>query len=182
MISPLFYYQLALLALIWLFVMLHVTWSEPSLTTPAVPAKPKRKRSTEPQPFAGLTHKPPCALCDQETLHTAPASPRRPDPMPPTNRRPRTVDTSMHFCPHLGCDYCGWPGLNNLRANGHPSGGPWRQFHCIACDGYFPEHHGTIFHGKQAAMELIVRVLACLAEGLGIRATARVFAVAPNTV
>ena len=31
-------------------------------------------------------------------------------------------------------------------------------------------------------MELIVRVLACLAEGLGIRATARVFEVAPHTV
>jgi IS1 family transposase/transposase-like protein len=182
MVSHLFYYQLALLALIWLFVMLHVTWSEPGLTTPAVPANPKRKRSTEPQPFAGLTHKPHCALCDQETLYTAPASPRRPDLMPPTNRRPRTVDTSMHFCPHLGCDYCGWPGLNNLRANGHPSGGPWRQLHCTACDGYFPEHHGTIFHGKQAAVELIVHVLACLAEGLGIRATARVFEVDPNTV
>jgi IS1 family transposase len=48
--------------------------------------------------------------------------------------------------------------------------------------GYFLETHGTIFHGKQAAVELIVRVLACLAEGLGIRATARVFEVAPNTV
>jgi IS1 family transposase/transposase-like protein len=182
MVSHLFYYQLALLAIIWLFVMLHVTWSEPGLTTPAVPAQPKRKRSTEPQPFAGLTHKPHCALCDQETRHTAPASPLRPDPMPPTNRRPRTVDTSMHFCPHLGCDYCGWPGLNNLRANGHPSGGPWRQLHCLGCKGYFPEHHGTIFHGKQASVELIVRVLACLAEGLGIRATARVFEVDPNTV
>jgi IS1 family transposase len=44
------------------------------------------------------------------------------------------------------------------------------------------ETHGTLFHGKQAAVELIVRVLACLAEGLGIRATARVFEVAPNTV
>ena len=32
------------------------------------------------------------------------------------------------------------------------------------------------------AVELIVRVLACLAEGLGIRATARVFEVDPNTV
>jgi IS1 family transposase len=31
-------------------------------------------------------------------------------------------------------------------------------------------------------VELIVRVLACLAEGLGIRATARVFEVNPNTV
>jgi len=44
------------------------------------------------------------------------------------------------------------------------------------------ETHGTLFHGKQAAVELIVRVLACLAEGLGIRATARVFEVDANTV
>jgi hypothetical protein len=44
------------------------------------------------------------------------------------------------------------------------------------------ETHGTIFHGIQAAVELIVRVLACFAEGLGIRATARVFEVAPHTV
>jgi hypothetical protein len=109
-------------------------------------------------------------------------NPTRPAPMRPTNRRPRTVDTSMHFCPHTDCDYRGWLGLNNLRANGHPSGGPWRQFHCISCEGYLPEHHGTIFHGKQAAVELIVRVLACLAEGLGIRATARVFEVDANTV
>jgi IS1 family transposase len=99
-----------------------------------------------------------------------------------TNRRPREVDTSQHFCPHSGCAYRGWLDLGNLRANGHPSGGPWRQFHCTSCNGYFLETHGTIFHGKQAAVELIVRVLACLAEGLGIRATARVFEVAPNTV
>jgi hypothetical protein len=59
---------------------------------------------------------------------------------------------------------------------------PWRQLHCLGCSGYFPEHHGTIFHGKQAEVELIVRVLACLAEGLGIRATARGFEVDPNTV
>jgi transposase-like protein/IS1 family transposase len=92
------------------------------------------------------------------------------------------VDTSRHFCPHAKCDYRGWLELNNLRANGHPNGGPWRQFHCTSCNGYFLETHGTIFHGKQAEVELIVRVLACLAEGLGIRATARVFEVAPNTV
>jgi transposase-like protein len=69
-----------------------------------------------------------------------------------------------------------------LCANGHPSGGPWRQFHCTSCQGYFLETHGPLFHGKQAAGNLIVRVVACLAEGLGIRATARVFEVAPNTV
>jgi IS1 family transposase len=92
------------------------------------------------------------------------------------------VDTAMHFCPHSDCDYRGWLGLGNLRANGHPSGGPWRQFHCTSCKGYFLETHGTIFHGKQASVERIVHVLACLAEGLGIRATARVFEVDVNTV
>ena len=102
--------------------------------------------------------------------------------MPAPHRRPCAVDTSQHFCPHAGCDFWGWLGLGNLRANGHPSGGPWRQFHCTSCGGYFLETHGTLFHGKQAAVELIVRVLACLAEGLGIRATARVFEVDPNTV
>jgi hypothetical protein len=102
--------------------------------------------------------------------------------MPPTHRRPRAIDTSMHFCPHAGCDYQGWLGLGNLRANGHPSGGLWRQLYCRACQGYFLETHGTLLHGKHLSVELIVRVLACLAEGLGIRATARVFEVDPNTV
>jgi transposase-like protein/IS1 family transposase len=182
MVSHLFYYQLALLAIVWLFVMLHLPESKPSLPAPSVPVKPKRKRSTEPTAFEGLTRKPHCGLCEPETGETHPPPPVRPDPMPRTNRRPRTVETSMHFCPHSNCDYRGWLGLNNLRANGHPNGGPWRQFQCTACEGYFPEHHGTIFHGKQVAVELIVRVLACLAEGLGIRATARVFEMDPNTV
>jgi len=182
MVSHLFYYQLALLAILWLFVMLPVTGSKPGLPAPPVPAKPKRQRSPEPKAFEGLTHKPHCVLCQQATGETHPPPPIRPDPLPLTNRRPRTVDTSRHFCPHSNCRYRGWLGLGNLRANGHPSGGPWRQFYCTSCKGYFPEHHGTIFHGKQVAVELLVRVLACLAEGLGIRATARVFEVDPNTV
>jgi transposase-like protein/IS1 family transposase len=182
MVSHLFYYQLALLAILWLFVMLPLTGSKPGLPAPPVPAKPKRKCAPEPKAFEGLPHKPHCVLCAQETGETTPPPPVRPDPLLLTNRRPRTVDTSMHFCPHSNCDYRGWLGLNNLRANGHPSGGPWRQFHCTSCQGYFLETHGTLFHGKQAAVELIVRVLACLAEGLGIRATARVFEVAPATV
>jgi len=182
MVSHHVFYQLALLAVIWLFVMLHLTGAKPGRPAPPVSAKPKRKRSTEPKAFEGLTKKPHCAMCEQEIGETPPAPPRRPDPMPPTNRRPRTVDTSMHFCPHTDCDYRGWRGLNNLRANGHPNGGRWRQFQCTSCEGYFPENHGTIFHGKQAEVELIVRVLMCLAEGLGIRATARVFEVEANTV
>jgi IS1 family transposase len=73
-------------------------------------------------------------------------------------------------------------GWGNLRANGHPGGGRWRQLLCIVCHGYFLETLGTIFHGKRSSPDLIVRVIACLAEGLGIRGTARVFEVDPNTV
>jgi len=92
------------------------------------------------------------------------------------------VDTSRHFCPYPDCAYQGWVGLGNLCANGHPSGGPWRQLHCTSCEGYFLETHGTIFHGKRVSVDLIVHVIGCLAEGLGIRGTARVFEVDPNTV
>src|SRR2546423_13921317 len=185
MVSHLFYYQLALLALVWFFVMLHVAWPTrgvPSPPAPAQPLKPRRKGVNEPTAFEGLTHKPHCALCERDTVQPKALPPTQPDPMPPTHRRPREVDTSMHFCPQSDCAYRGWLKLGNLRANGHPNGGPWRQFSCTSCKGYFLETHGTLFHGKQAAVELIVRVLACLAEGLGIRATARVFEVEPNTV
>jgi hypothetical protein len=187
MVSHLFYYQFTLLALVWLFLMLHVTWPKRGVTTPPASAKPepmlpKRPRANEPTPFEGLTKKPPCVLCEHAAAHSQPLPATPPDSLPPTHRRPRIVDTSQHFCPHAGCAYWGWLGLGNLRANGHPSGGPWRQCHCTSCGGYFFETHGTLSHGQQAAVELIVRVLACLAEGLGIRATARVFEVDPNTV
>jgi IS1 family transposase len=99
-----------------------------------------------------------------------------------TRGRRRQIDTSRHCCPNPDCAYRGWAGWGNLRANGHPGGGHWRQLLCIVCRGYFLETLGTIFHGKRVAPELIVRVIACLAEGLGIRGTARVFEVDPNTV
>jgi len=41
---------------------------------------------------------------------------------------------------------------------------------------------GTLFHGQCVADDLIVRVIACLAEGLGMRGTARVFEGDPKTV
>jgi hypothetical protein len=87
MVFSLFYYHLALLALIWLFVMLHLTWprrSTASTTVPATPIMPKRKHSPEPKPCVGLTHKSPCALCEQATGARAPVPPRRPAPIPPT--------------------------------------------------------------------------------------------------
>jgi hypothetical protein len=53
---------------------------------------------------------------------------------------------------------------------------------CLSFHGYFYETEGTIFHGKRSSPDLIIHVIACLAEGLGIRGTARVFEIDPNTV
>jgi hypothetical protein len=53
------YYQLVILALIWLCLMLPHLWPSLPRESPKRPAAPiKRKRSTEPKVFAGLTQKP----------------------------------------------------------------------------------------------------------------------------
>src|SRR5216683_2818023 len=185
MVSHLFFYHLVLVALVWLCLMLQWAWpSDPAAVGPTAsePTPPLPKRRREPKPFAGFTQKPHCDACEHATA-PRPQAPAAPPPrLVPTRGRRRQVDTSTHFCPNPDCASRGWVGWGNLRANGHPSGGPWRQLLCIACRGYFLETLGTLFHGKRASVDLIVRVLACLAEGLGIRGTARVFEVDPNTV
>jgi IS1 family transposase len=185
MIPHQFFYQLVVLGLLWLFVMLHYAWPSRCVASPHKPAKPimpPPKRSSDLKPLPGLTRKPPCAACEQAHEHV-PQPPGCPPPrIVPTRGRPRQVDTSLHFCPHPHCVYRGWVGLGNLHANGHPSGGPWRQLHCTNCGGYFQETHGTPLHGKRVAPEKLVWAVGALAEGLGIRAVARVFEVAPNTV
>src|SRR6266704_1418273 len=185
MVSHLFFYQLALVSLVWLCLMLQWVWpSDPAAVCPTAPepTPPVPKRHHEPTPFAGLTTKPHCDACAHASdLHSE--APRTPPPrIVPTRGRRRQVDTSTHCCPNPDCAYRGWVGWGNLRANGHPSGGPWRQLLCVACRRYFLETLGTLLHGKHASPDLLVRVIACLAEGLGIRGTARVFEVDPNTV
>jgi IS1 family transposase len=185
MIPHLFFYQLVLLGLLWLFFMLPAAWPSQGTATPRRPVEPilpPRKRSSDPQPFPGLTRTPPCAACEQAHAY-APQPPGCPPPrIVPTRGRPRQVDTSPHFCPYPDCAYQGRVGLGNLCANGHPNGGPWRQLHCTSCGGYFQETHGTPLHGKRVVPERLVWAVGALAEGLGIRAVARVFEVDPKTV
>jgi len=185
MVPHLFLYQLVLVALVWLCVILHWAWPSGCATAsliPSQPIPPRPKRHREPKPFAGVTHKPHCDACAQASAPRSHAPFAPPPRIVMTRGRRRQVDTSTHFCPNPDCTYRGWVGWGNLRANGHPNGGPWRQLLCVVCHGYFLETLGTLFHGKRTSVELIVRVLACLAEGLGIRGTARVFEVDPNTV
>jgi hypothetical protein len=143
---------------------------------------PRRQRSREPKPFAGLTRKPHCDACEQAHEHR-PQPPECPPPrIVPTRGRPRQVDPSSHFCPQPHCAYWGWLGLGNITSNGHPSGGLWRQLHCTGGGGYFQETHGTPLHGKRVPVDVLVWAVGALAEGLGIRAVARGFEVDPHTV
>src|SRR6266436_6516571 len=178
--------QLLLVGLLWLCLMLYVVWPDDRATaghTTSLPAKAPRKRSTVPTPFPGLIHKPRCAACEDGVhVHTQAPAGTPPPLIVPTRGRPRQVDTQRHCCPHACWTYYGWTGRGNLQANGHPSGGPWRQFSCTACAGSFLDTHGTPLHGTRVAPEKLVWAVGALAEGLGIRAVARVFEVDPNTV
>lgn len=144
------------------------------------PASTGRSR----EPIPGETEAPPCPACAAE--QAAGASVSRPPEPPPrieqTRGRPREVDTSHHYCPNEACDYYGWVDRGNIRANGHPNGGAWRQLECVVCGKCFMETHGTLFYGRCLAPQTIWRVLKALAEGLGIQGTARVFDLDPNTV
>jgi transposase-like protein len=185
MVPDLVFYQLALIVLVWLFIILHGVWLSDRTTarqSPPAPTLPQRKRSRAPRPFAGLTRKPSCEACEQAPSSHPQVSCAPPPYMILSRGRRRQVDTSSHFCSHAHCSYRGWVGRGNIRANGHPRGHRWRQLYCLGCKGYFQETHGTPFHGKHVPPDLLVRAISALAEGLGIRAVARVFEVDPNTV
>src|SRR5690242_12180277 len=128
MVSHHVFYQLGLIALVWVFLMLYGLWpSEPAAARPMTP-KPRLlrgKRSKKPQPFPGLTHHPCCAACEQaiEAPRLPPSPP--PPPMTSTRGRRRPINTSQHFCPDPTWRSGGWLGLGHITANGHPSSGPW---------------------------------------------------------
>src|SRR5262252_10409694 len=124
MVSHLFFYQLTLIALVWLCLMLQWAWPSDLAagcpTTPEPPG-PRPKRRREPTPFAGLTTKPHSDACE----HGSAPRPQTPAAPPPrivsTRGRRRQVDTAHHFCPNPDCPYRGWVGWGNLRANGLPT-------------------------------------------------------------
>jgi len=185
MVPNILFYQLLLVTLVLICLIVHVLWPDhpnPTPRTSLKPSKPRCKRSKEPKLFTGYLHKPLCEACEKGT-DTRPKAPGSPPPILTFTRgRKRIVNTQSHFCPKPNCSYYGWLGRGNIRSNGHPGGQSWRQLQCVSCEGYFYETDGTMFHGKRSSSDLIVHVMACLAEGLGIRGTARVFEIDPNTV
>jgi hypothetical protein len=82
MVSPLFFYQLTLVALVWLCVRLHWVWPSDSVAacpTSQAPPPPRPKRRRAPTPFAGFIKKP---HGDAGEHATAPR-PQAPSPLRP---------------------------------------------------------------------------------------------------
>ena len=109
------------------------------------------------------THKPICPACQTEALAIGPPGPPR--ICYQDQGRPRSVDTSNHYCPNPNCLYYGWVGRGNIRSNGHPNGGRWRQLQCIVCETYFMETQGTIprFH-EDRLLSQSYAIRGCLAR------------------
>jgi hypothetical protein len=164
MVDNVLFYDLLRGIFLWLGIILYAQWARHRAATPSTTRKPAtllQQRSRDSKPFPGLTHKPYCAACEQ-----VPA-PAEPLPLPPPllstpQGRPHQVDTSGQFCPQPRCVYYGWVGRGNLRANGYPNGGRWRQFQCRSCQQYFLETHGTPLHGKRVRPEVVVWVVGAL--------------------
>ena len=114
MVSHLFYYQLALLALVWLFVMLHVAESQRGAPIPptATPIKPKSHTIQRAETLSRPDDKSLTVPC----VHEIPRIPKRLLRYRPTRWRRRTgvpvrSTPPCTFCPHSDCDYRGWLGL-----------------------------------------------------------------------
>jgi hypothetical protein len=142
------FHELLLLGLLGLCVTLYWLWLRHQAAMDQAHGKQARRstrRSKDPKPFPGLLRKPTCGGCEPAQEYADP-SPCAPPLIAHTHGCPRQVETQQQFCPNPRCQYYGWVGLGNIRANGHPGGGPWRQLHCRHCQGYFPD--STDFSGK----------------------------------
>ena len=172
-----------LAGLVYGVVFYQLLWWWQRRATPGWPSALRHPvKANRPTPLPGLINKPHCEACAEEEKQETPSRPTPPPRLAVNKGRPRHIDTVGHYCPNPRCRYYGWLARGNIRANGHPSSRRWRQLQCVACSHYFNETHGTLFHGKRHAPEVILRAIAALAEGLGIRAVARVFEVEANTV
>ncbi len=93
---------------------------------------------------------------------------------------PQLAQTGQ-FCPNPDCDRFNNTEDHALIKHAKTKQGKQR-YRCKACGKTFSENKGTIFYGKQKKPEVIIETLLLIAEGTGIRATARIKGLHPETV
>lgn len=96
--------------------------------------------------------------------------------------KPKFLDVA---CPNSRCQHRGKTGLGNVVSNGTyrtRRTGRARLFLCRACGKAFSSRTGTAFFGLRTRKRTVLLGLRLLAEGLGLRGTARVLEVKLDTV
>ena len=97
--------------------------------------------------------------------------------------RKKEIDTSRYFCPHEDCSNYGKVGTDNLIIGTGTYGKHQTQLlKCKVCGRRFSARRGTPLFDLKADEETFYDVIACLAEGNGIRAAARIKKVDKDTV
>ena len=89
--------------------------------------------------------------------------------------------TAGSFCPNRECSQYGKVGQGNMVGYGKSRQGRQR-YQCRVCKEVFNERKGTFFYKKRTAVKDIVESLAMVAEGMGIRAVARVKGIKHDTL
>ena len=97
--------------------------------------------------------------------------------------RKKQLDTSLYFCPYEDCTNYGKVGSDNQIIGAGCYGSHQTQMlKCKVCQRRFSARRGTPLFGLKADEAIFYDVIACLAEGNGLRATARIKKVDKDTV
>jgi transposase-like protein len=97
--------------------------------------------------------------------------------------RKKQIDTSMYFCPYEDCSNYGKVGVDNqIIGSGRYGKHQTQLLQCKVCRRTFSARRGTPLFGLKTEEQTFYDVIACLAEGNGIRATARIKNVDKDTV
>jgi hypothetical protein len=93
-----------------------------------------------------------------------------------------TDDLAQFCCQNPDCDLHGRRGEDNLLVIDHFGKSSHRLLYCRACKARFSEFKGTPFFNSKLPHDKVLAVLEHLAEGCGVRQTARLVGVNKDTV
>ena len=91
-------------------------------------------------------------------------------------------DLDKFCCPNKNCSKYGLRGEKNISVRDTYGPHNTRLLWCRSCDTRFSERRGTVFFDSRLPEEKVVSIIEHVVEGCGMRKTARLTDVAPDTV